>query len=408
MSHDQRHERGTRSWSVLRARAVLLGCACLTVSGCKTWTPIHETSSWTLFARGKSSVDVASFDAALEPAFTVVEAYMGPFDASVRVHAWDADIGSGTGWAGLAANGDEQATATIDAEDIGPAKVSAFHVRGGWQLFSTTGVFLGAADVGTAVHELVHARLAELDERVPLWFEEGLASLLGDGAWFEGAWTVDGLTCWPLRELREQDLGDDELQRLLSITARDDYDARDNLLVHFVGWAVVFDLRRELPDGEWRDWLRAFREGAKVRGSLREARRRLDRTLSWQTHVQWLNRLDEEGPAARFAAANGIWNLHSRSAIDRLLDRLEVEDHPEVRYALALNCMLASAEMRLGRQRWWRMRRLVFPILDDPQLADPEELTAARELNRALRSWNKEQRESLQESIEALSRFWEE
>ena len=392
-------------------RALCVGLAmlaCLGATGCKTWTPVHETPAWTLFVKDKSAVDIPGFDAALGPAFKTVEAYMGPFLNPVRVHAWDGEIDEETGWGGLvgAAKGGD-ASPRADG-DIGPAKVSAFHVRGGWQLFASTGVFLGTADVGTAVHELVHARLAEFEERVPLWFEEGLATLLGDGAWYNGAWAVDGLTCWPLRELREQDLKDGELRRLLAITASDEYDARENLLVHFVGWAIVFDLRRELPHGSWLDWLRAFEEGARIRGSLREARRRLDRTLSWQTHVQWLNRLDDPDPAVRFASANGIWNLNSRSAVDRLLDRLEHEQEPEVRFALALNCVLASAEMRLGRQRWWRMRRLVFPVLENPGLTDPDEQAAAATLNATLRTWNAANKGSLQASIATLSRFWEE
>jgi len=391
-------------------RAVLLLLAGLSASlwgaGCATWTPVRETSAWTLFVKDGAEIDVDHFGAALDPAFAAVERSMGPFRGSVRVHAWNGDVAMTSGRGGLLVGGEDGALEPV--RDIGPARVRAFHVRGGSQLFSSSGVFLGTADVGTAVHELVHARLAELDERVPLWFEEGLASYLGDGAFFEGAWTVDGLACWPLRELREQHLGDRELEHLLSIDARDDYDARENLLVHFVGWAIVFDLRRDLPDATWRGWLEAYREGARLHGGLREARRRLDRTLSWQTHLQWLNRLDAPSPSVRLAAAKGVWKLESRSAIDRLLDRLEIEEHPEVRFALALNCMLATGEMRLGRERWWRMRRLVFPTLRDPELDATDERAAARSLYEAMNRWSPENRASLQAAIEHLARFWEE
>jgi hypothetical protein len=375
-------------------------------SGCRTWTPVHVGSGWTLYVKDDTRVDVDHFGAALDPAFAAVEVRMGAFRDRVRIHAWDGEtvLEAGRGGMRVGAEGGE----LEPTRDLGPARVRAFHVRGGTQLFQSSGVFLGAADVGTAVHELVHARLAELAERLPLWFEEGLASLYGDGALFDGAWAVDGLACWPLRELRQQDLGDQELARLLAISARDDYDARENLLVHFVGWAVVFDLRRELPEGSWSEWLALYREGARLRGGLREARTRLDRTLSWQTHVQWLNRLDSVSPPERFAAAKGIWKLESRSAIDRLLDRLEHEQHPQVRYALALNCMLATGEMRLGRERWWRMRRLVFPALKEPGLDDADEQAAALALYASLRSWNPAQRERLQEAIATLARFWEE
>jgi hypothetical protein len=37
------------------------------------------------------------------------------------------------------------------------------------------------------VHELVHARVSEENAKLPLWFEEGLASLFGDGALYDGA-----------------------------------------------------------------------------------------------------------------------------------------------------------------------------------------------------------------------------
>ena len=377
--------------------------AALCLSSCASWKPVHATPAWTLFVKDDAVVDVDHFGAALEPAFAAVEARLGAFRDPVRIHAWEegADVGP-------------EVVITGEREDEGPiaglgrARVRAFHVRGGSQWFTTSGVFLGSADVGTAVHELVHARLAEQDEVVPLWFEEGLASLYGDGVLFEEAWEVDGLACWPLRELREERLGDGELERLLAIEARDDYDARENLLVHFVGWAIVFDLRRELPGGSWRDWLATFEEGARLRGELAEARRRLERTLSWQTHVQWLNRLDEPDPAARMATAKGVWKLFSRSAVDRLLDRLETEEHPDVRFALALNCLLATGEMHLGQERWWRLRRLVFPVLRESELADPRERAAADDLYAALRNWSPEGRAALQASIEALARFWEE
>jgi len=106
-------------------------------------------------------------------------------------------------------------------------------------------VYAGVAEPGTAVHELVHARLAEEDPDLPLWFEEGLACLMGDGFLDQEHWIVDGLACWPMRELREQKLGDGDLARLLALKAEDSLSARDNVLIHFVGWAVVFDLYRE-------------------------------------------------------------------------------------------------------------------------------------------------------------------
>ena len=388
-------------------RALLLVALFGWVSGCATWKPVQETSSWTLYVKDGERVDSDHFGRALAPAFDAVEERMGPFEESVRVHAWDGDVDLRGGRGGLVEGG--EAGEMEEVPGIGPARVRAFHVRGGAHPFSSTGVFLGVADVGTAVHELVHARLSEIDRRVPLWFEEGLASLYGDGASGENGWVVDGLACWPLRELREQEVDDAELERLLEIDAGDDYDARENLLVHFVGWAIVFDLAREGPDASWGEWLDTYDEGARQWGEESEARRRMDRTLAWSTHVDWLKaRLAHGDPGVRLAAAKGIWKLHSRSAVDVLLDRLEVEEEPTVRFGLALNCMLTTGEMRLGRERWWRLRRLVFPVLKEPELPDAVEQEAGEELYSALRRWDSKRRGDVQEAVELLSRFWEE
>lgn len=383
-----------------------LATMALLVSSCASWKPVHDGGEWKLFVKDGRPVDVAQFGAALDPAFKVVEARMGTFEETIRVHAWEGEVDLHAGRGGIIDDGEPGEIEVVPG--IGPARVRAFHVRGGSHLFASTGVFLGIADVGTAVHELVHARLSELDADVPLWFEEGLASLYGDGALVDGRWTVDGLACWPMRELRELDISDAELKGLLEIGAGDDYDARENLLVHFVGWAIVFDLARTDEDGPWDAWMASFRAGAKKRGELAEARRRLERTLSLSTHLTWLERLDDEDAAVRIAAAKGIWKLHSRSAVDALLDRLEVEEDPNVRFALALNCMLTTGEMRLGRDRWWRLRRLAFPVLREPDLSDSGEQEAGEELYAALRRWNNKRGADVQQAIEALSHYWEE
>jgi len=395
--------RGTLRRSAIGAIAV---AATWCFPGCAGWTPVHSTAEWKLFVRDGAPVDVARFERVLEPAFDAVEQRMGPFHGQVPVHAWqaeDTDVAAGREFLpGAAPDGTRQ------VPGIGPARVRAFHVRGGTSLFAQSGIFLGGGEVGTAVHELVHARLAEEKHEVPLWFEEGLASLFGDGALFEGRWVVDGLAYWPMRELRNQQVEDAELTRLLQISARDSYDARENLMVHFVGWAIVFDLYREQPQADWRTWLAAFREGAAARGNLQEARRRLDHTLAWDTHREWLERLHDPNPGVRIAAAKGVWKLRSLSAVDALLDALETEQHPEVRFALAVNAMLTTGEMRLGRERWWRMREHVFPTIRENELADPEEREAGRELYDSMRRWGSDRRGRAQQAIQELSRFWEE
>jgi hypothetical protein len=361
---------------------------------------MERHDAWTLYVKEGENVELEPFRAALAPAFDVVERELGPFRSPVRVHAW-------TGTAQLENSRTSELTAgdgMADVPGIGPARVRAFHVRGGGSPFGASGVFLGTPEVGTAVHELVHARLAEIGEKVPLWFEEGLASMWGDGAFHEGRWVVDGYSCWPTRVLRDEQLSDKELARLLGLSAQDSYSARENLLMHFVGWAIVFDLYREDPGGAWRGWLATFR-GAAARGTeVGEARRRLQRSVSEETERAWLTRLDADGAAVRLAAAKATWKLHSPSAMQALLAALEDEQDPEVRYGIALNAMLAINEISYGRNTWRRFSRLVFPVLREPSLDDPGEQLAAEEFYSSLRS----RRRSTQSALDLLARYWEE
>ena len=381
-----------------RPVVLLLGVCALVLTGCSTpWRAAQSSAAWTLYVRDGSRAELAPFEESLDAAFEAVEAEMGPFERRVKIHAWDDELEPN-----LALRSEME-----DVPGIGPARVRAFHVRGGANLFAATGVFLGTPEVGTAVHELVHARLAEESFRVPLWFEEGLASLLGDGACFDDRWVVDGLACWPLRELREERIDDAELLRLLDLSARDDNDARENLLVHFVGWAIVFDLALEDPDGTWRQWMDTYERGCRHEGRLTHSRRRLERTLRHSTHETWLERLSDPDAGTRLAAAKGTWKLRSRTAVDCLLDALESEEDPQVRYGLALNAFLATTEMRIGRSRGIRMRELVFPVLRRPQLPDAKEQTAAEDLYAAIR-WSRRRRSNSQQALESLSRFWEE
>lgn len=366
------------------------------MTGCASWQRVEVNESWALYGARGATVDAARYGQALEPAFEAVEEHMGSFERTVRVHALDEDVPVKS----APGSGEVQ-----HVPGIGPARVRAFHVRSGGNPFTTEGVFLGTTEVGTVVHELVHARLAEHPERLPLWFEEGLASLLGDGTLHAGEWTVDGLACWPLRELREQDIDDQELARLLAHRAHAGQDARDNLLVHFVGWAIVFDLSREFPHGTWRTWLERFERGAAREGELAHARRRLDRTLAGDTESSWLARLDSPDPAVRLAAARGTWKLRSRPAVDRLLESLEDEADPEVRYGLALNAFLSATEMRVGRSRWRLLQRRAMPVLRRPELEDAAETAAARDFFSSVFG---RRRGRSQEVLGRLARFWEE
>jgi hypothetical protein len=375
------------------------------LASCASWETARRSDQFTLFTRAEARVDLDLFERSLDIAFTAVETELGSFRRRVNVHVMPEP-----------AENDpqpQQAGSTPQVEGIeqvpgmGPARVRAWHVRGGATPFSPTGVFLATTDVGTAVHELVHARLAELDDSVPLWFEEGVGTLLGDGAEFGGRWVVDGLACWPVRELRQQELSDSELERLLALTARDRYDARENLLVHFVGWALVFDLRREWPNEDWREWLAAFRRGAKQEGLIAHARGRLARAISEESIATWLERLGHADPAVRFASAKGLWKLRSPACLDRVLVALASESDRQTRVCLALNALLSSSEMRIGRTRWRRLAEHAFPVLRESDLEDPLEVQALTDLYEVMR-WSPRRTRSTAECLEDLDRFWDE
>lgn len=388
----------------LRAALALLVCWC--ASACAAWTPIHRDRTWTLYVKDGESVDVDRFGRALSPAFEAVEQRMGPFARRVRIHAWeDEEVAAAKPAAPL---GPGAGSDVHEVPGIGPARVRAFHVKGGSLLFQSSGVFLGVAEVGTAVHELVHARVAEQNLDLPLWFEEGLASYWGDGAFHDGTWHVDGLACWPLRELRDQRLGDGDLARLLALHARDEYGARDNLLVHFVGWALVFDLAQQAPQAGWLEWKQAFEREAAQIGAVQAARVRLERVLADSTQTAWLERLRNDSPGVRLAAAKGLWKLRDVRAIDAMLTALDAEQDGEVRVALALNILLASGETRVGRSRWNRLAAVVFPILRESKLSDEREDKALRDVYSSMRRWESRRARSTQDALEDLARLWEE
>lgn len=376
-------------------------CLAPLAGGCASWTPVLRDPSWTLYVKDGERVDVERFGEALEPAIAAVEERMGAFQRPVRVHALDPQSRD-------SAPPDGPATGELQmVPDIGPARVRAYHVRGGLFSFEPSGVFLGTSDAGTAVHELVHARIADLGLRLPLWFEEGLASFWGDGVLHDGRWHGDGLACWPLRELRDLKASDAEIERWMRLSASDEYDSRDNLVAHFLGWAIVFDLARENPQDSWLAWYERFEREARERGLVAAARERLQRTLSPETERRWLDRLGLEAAGDRMAVAKGLWKLRSPEVVDRLLDALEREQDPEAKVALALNVLLASGETRLGRTRWGRIGNVAFPALREGKLRDEREQAALVALYDAMRRWDSRGRRS-RDSLEDLTRLWEE
>lgn len=382
----------------------LLPLSLLLLASCAHWRPAARYDGWTLFESPDEAIPVGRYEAAFTPAFAAVEERLGTFKRDVRVHAWNGSVRLTDGERKRVRDAEDDGV--HDVPGIGPARIQAYHARGGG--LGSSGVFIGVPDPGTAAHELVHARFAELRHRLPLWFEEGIACLLGDGALREGRWVVDGLSCWPLRELREMQLTDEDLARLLTLTASDETSVRDNVLVHFVGWAIVFDLYRETGILDWRGWLDELRgdPAGAPEPDLAELRRRLERTLAPETEYSWLQRLSSPDPGVRLAAAKGTWKLRQTGVLDRLLSALEREPDPEVRVALAINALASAGELSLSWRRAQRLEQLVRAAFRSCELPDEKEQRALEDLRRAYRGDGRE--DTAHRALERLARFWEE
>ncbi|MAG62109.1 hypothetical protein CMO84_01130, partial [Candidatus Woesearchaeota archaeon] len=247
-----------------------------------------------------------------------------------------------------------------------------------------------------------HARLAEDDPILPLWFEEGLASILGDGALFEGRWVPDGLACWPLRELREENLGHDEIERLIAIQSTDQVSVRDNVLVHFLGWAVAFDFYRETGSMEYGEWL-AELDGE---GRVDEIHRRMQRTLNPATERTWIKRLYDPDPGVRMATAKGLWKLRSRMVLDKLVEAMRREVNPQVRAGLAINALAAAGEISINWRHWRYLREVVEQALRGVVMDNPGEQAALLRLMSSYSQRGEEQ--AALDALRGLSRFWQE
>ena len=388
-------------------RAITIATALtLSLAGCATsgWHASERYDRWTLYTHTGEQVDPAAYRAAFDPAFRVVEDALGPFTKHVAVYASasapsERSTGDehGTGDERIREIGDDSAH---EIPGIGPARIRAFHSRDSGLFSTPSGIFVSAPEAGTAAHELVHARFAEEELDLPLWLEEGVACLVGDGILYDGRWVVDGLACWPLYELGQQHVTDDELARLVRLHARDDVDARTNVMVHFTGWAIVFDLFRESGKLDVAAWRARYAHGI----DASEARARLDRTLAPDTALEWLKRLDDPRPEVRLAAAKGVWKLRSVPVVSRLLEALRNEQDPTVQVGFAINALAAAGEMRLPPSLNRRMWSLAGPAIRRAKLDDPAEQAATVQLSRSF--WIGGQ--SAQPPLQALRRFWAE
>ncbi len=382
--------------SLLRRLALVL---VLPLASCASWRTVAEHPGWTLRAAPGHAVDEAAFARAFDPALRAVEELFGPFRHAVDVHAIEGE-GQGpphaTGSLAQSVKGSTQ-----DVPGIGPARVRAWHLHSNGLFGDPSGIYVSSPEAGTAAHELVHARLAELSGELPLWLEEGIASLMGDGFLEHGVWTVDGLACWPLRELALQRLSDEELARLCALRAEEASDSRENVLAHFVGWAISFDLLRESGRIDWHAWIARYAKGIPVG----EARERMQRTLQRETLDAWLERLGDPRPEVRMATAKGLWKLRSERVLARLLDALDKEQDPEAQVALSINALAAAGEMPLPPDLLGRVWRTVWPRLRRAHLEDPTEDDALHELMRSVRFGSNR---AAQAPLDLLRRFWAE
>ncbi len=383
---------------MIRARKLLgpVTAALLLVlaAACSSWRTVEVRDGWTLYGEQGQAVDAAAFAASFDPAYRAVEDVFGPFSDTVRVHAIPSDKAT-------PALPENHLGTVHEVPGIGRARVRAYHARGDGVFGPKTGIYADTPEAGTAVHELVHARIAEIAPVLPLWLEEGMACYLGDGFLDGDRWIVDGYACWHVRELRQQRLSDKELDLVLKLSAADESSVRDNVLVHFVGWAIVFDLRREAGVLDWKNWFARYRNGI----SGEEARQRIERTISSEAEVAWLGRLTDQNRDVRLATAKGLWKLRSRAAVTALLDAIEDETDGEVKVALAINALAAGGDVRLSdesRERFWPT---VWPVLRRGQLSDETEQQALKSL---YLSYRRRTQVTSQEALEGLRRYWAE
>ena len=101
------------------------------LGACSSWRPVAKHERWTLFEQGGQTVSADRYAAAFDPAFQAVEEVLGPFEGHVAVHAW----GKGSDPAGGHLH-----AGVHQVPGIGPARIQAYHARGGGA-FGRSGVF---------------------------------------------------------------------------------------------------------------------------------------------------------------------------------------------------------------------------------------------------------------------------
>lgn len=386
-----------------RVRAALI-TTCVVLAGvlssCTTWKHHARGENWSLYVKPGSGVDTQAFEELLDPALAAVEAELGDFQRPVRVHAWDGGVNLESGTRGQIVEGED---AGLVQSNLGVARVRAFHVKR--DPFGPGGVFLGEPSPGAAVHELVHARLAELRPAPPLWFEEGLAMFLGDGELAEDGWKRDGLCAWPRSVLRKTRPDDQTLAEILALKSGTEHTVDQNLLVHFIGWALVFDLYRSDPDGDWRTWLATFE--ADFAANPDSARQRIDRSLDNGTLLVWLNdKLSDPDPGVRCAAARGMWRGADSASLQLLSSALRHETDPSVKATLAINILAAAGEGRFPGRGRWNGLRLPVEVLRRLEFGSVDDMRAAERLVAGYRG--RASGRTIEQAFKDLESYWQE
>ncbi|HIG86101.1 MAG TPA: hypothetical protein EYQ25_03575 [Planctomycetes bacterium] len=372
----------------------------LTSVGCATWRTVGSYEGWSLHEARHGNVDAAHWQAQVEPAKAAVEAWMGEFQVPVQVHALDQPVHLTDDGQGIV----HAAETYQDVPGLHQTEVRGYHLRGNGR--SQAGlIFVRDPNSPTLVHELVHARLAEDEEELPLWFEEGIASLLSDGLMFEGRWIRDGFSAWPWSELRTRRPDGIELLNILELQPTSSSSVRENVLAHLVGWALVFDLWRETHSDDWHVWQAAF----DWEHPLQDAQRRLNRVLSTAVPAEWLRaRLASNNRGVRLAALRGSWKIACPKVGTVLLNALEQETDSEVRVALAINILASGKGIASTSAGLLQAHERAKLALTRSPLPIPSENLAVQRLVLALVDAAPGTDPNAGAALESLRRFWDE
>lgn len=385
-------------WSAPTPRPFWAALLLAGLTSCSSWREVRSFDKWTLYETASDPLEPGLWERTFEPAIEAVEAHFGPFRAPVAVHAWSGGVGLKDQRHTIVIGSDKSATQQIPG--IGAARIQAWHARGSG-FGHRGGIFIAEPQVGTAVHELVHAHYAEQETDLPLWFEEGVATLIGDGAMWNGQWLIDGLAYWPLRELREDPPTDSELKTLLEVRAGKSASVAENVSVHFVGWAIVFDLYVETGSLDWKVWFERF----DFDNPVQDARRRMQRTLQAETEAQWLDRLTSSNPGRRLATARGVWKVRNDRVANILLDALESEEVPEIRTSLALNLLAGTKQSRRSLGIRKRIKRLVSQVFNEVRLPNLREQQAMDVVQEAFLG---NRNNGVADALQELAPYWSE